>query len=139
MAITSEPLSEKHVRIVSNPLLRAFLLSCGWIFTVLAFLGAILPLVPTTPFLLVAAACFYRSSDRFYKWIMFNKIFGHYLMDYKAGKGIPMHVKVMALVFTWASTMVSAFFFVPWLWLKILLVMISVAITIHLSWIKTRK
>jgi len=131
---------EKHfkVPVLSNPLLRRILFTCGWFFTVLAFLGAILPLVPTTPFLLVAAACFYRSSGKFYHWIMYNKMFGHYLRDYKSGKGIPLRVKIMALAFTWISTLVSVLFFIPFLWLKILVIALSAAVTVHLALVRTR-
>lgn len=133
--------SGKHINVplVKNPLLRSLLFVSGWIFTLLALLGAILPLVPTTPFLLAAAACFYRSSGRFYGWIMHNKYFGHYLQNYKEGKGIPLKVKVVALAFTWVSTLVSAIFFIPWLWLKILVLSISAGITIHLALVKTAK
>ncbi|MDD4555305.1 MAG: YbaN family protein [Bacteroidales bacterium] len=120
-------------------LIRVICLCAGWLFTVLAFLGVFLPLLPTTPFLLGAAACFYRSSDRFYHWIMDNKYFGHYLRNYKAGRGIPLRIKILALAFTWSSTLFSAIFIVPWLWLKIFLIAISVAVTIHLSVIKTSR
>jgi len=120
-------------------LIRVICLCAGWLFTVLAFLGVFLPLLPTTPFLLGAAACFYRSSDRFYHWIMDNKYFGHYLRNYKAGRGIPLRIKILALAFTWSSTLFSAIFIVPWLWLKIFLIAISVSITIHLSVIKTSR
>ncbi len=123
----------------SSFLIRVICLCAGWLFTVLAFLGFFLPLLPTTPFLLGAAACFYRSSDRFYHWIMDNKYFGHYLRNYKAGKGIPLRIKILALAFTWSSTLFSAIFIVPWLWLKIFLIAISVAVTIHLSVIKTSR
>jgi uncharacterized membrane protein YbaN (DUF454 family) len=118
---------------------RTILLAGGWFFTFLAFVGLLLPLVPTTPFLLAAAACFYRSSDRFYNWIMNNRYFGHYLREYQSGRGIPMRVKILTLTFTWTSTLVSVLFFVPWLWLKIMLVTISLAVTIHLIRIKTHK
>jgi hypothetical protein len=126
-------------RIIANPVARYLVMACGWFFTVLAFFGAMLPILPTTPFLLLAAACFYRSSGKFYQWIMYNKLFGHYLRDYKAGMGVPVRVKVTTLVFTWISSMVSVIFFIPYLWLKILVIAISAAITIHILLIRTRK
>lgn len=125
-------------KMIKNPVVRSVVFVFGWVFVFLAMLGAILPLIPTTPFLLAAAASFYRSSDRFYHWIMTNKLFGHYLQDYKAGRGIPLHVKIMALSFSWLSTIVSIVFFIPWLWLKILVFALTSAITIHLLMIKTR-
>lgn len=125
--------------LVRNRFIRSLLLVAGWIFTFLAFLGAILPLVPTTPFLVVAAASFYRSSPRFYNMIMNNRWFGHYLQDYKNGRGIPLMVKVTALSFMWLSTLVSVLFFIPFLWLKILVIGFSTAVTVHLYFIKTKR
>ena len=53
----------------------------------LAFLGIFLPLLPTTPFLLLAAACYLRSSDRFYHWLIYHKWFGNYIRNYREGRG----------------------------------------------------
>ena len=128
----------QHTGVTKNKILKSLLILCGFFFTFLAILGAILPLVPTTPFLIMAAACFYRSSERFYHMIMYNKYFGHYLRDYKSGIGIPLRVKIMALVFTWTSTLVSVFVFIPFLWLEILVVVVNLAITVHLLLVKTK-
>jgi uncharacterized membrane protein YbaN (DUF454 family) len=123
---------------IKNPVIRTVVLAFGWVFVFLALLGAILPLIPTTPFLVAAAAAFYRSSDKFYHWIMTNRLFGHYLQDYKAGRGIPLRVKITALSFSWLSTIISIIFFIPWLWLKILVFAITSAITVHVLMMKTR-
>ena len=125
--------------IINNKFIRILLLVCGFLFTFLAFLGAILPLLPTTPFLIVAAACFVRSSERFYRMIMYNRIFGHYLRDYRSGKGIPFQVKITALLFLWSSTLLSVFLFIPFLWLEILVISINAGVTVHLFMIKTKK
>ena len=121
-----------------SKIIRVLLISCGFFFTFLAILGAILTLLPTTPFLIAAAACFYRSSEKFYNLIMYNRYFGHYLRDYKSGMGIPLRVKIMALVFTWTSTLVSVFLFIPYLWLEILVIAVNLAITAHLVFVKTK-
>jgi uncharacterized membrane protein YbaN (DUF454 family) len=125
--------------LAKNRIVRIVLLGCGFLFALLALLGALLPLLPTTPFLLVSAACFYRSSAKFYHLIFYNPLFGHYLRDYKEGRGVPLRVKALALTFTWSSTIVSVIFFIPWLWLKILVIAISAAITVHVLMIRTRK
>ena len=125
--------------ITRNRFLRLILLACGFLFTFLAILGAILPLVPTTPFLIVAAACFYRSSEKFYRLIMYNRYFGNYLRDYKSGKGIPLKVKIMTLIFLWVSTLLSVFVFIPYLWLEILVIAINTAITVHILFLNTKK
>jgi len=125
--------------VVKNRFVRILLLMAGWFFVSLAIAGAVLPLVPTTPFLLIAAACFYRSSSRFYQWLMNNKLFGKYIRDYKEKKGVPLNVKLVALIFLWASILVSAFILAPILWLQILLITIAVAVTVHIALIKTKR
>jgi len=125
--------------VVKNRFVRMLLLIAGWFFLSLAIVGAVLPLVPTTPFLLIAAACFYRSSSRFYHWLLNNKFFGKYIRDYKEKKGVPLNVKLVALIFLWASILVSAFILVPILWLQILLITIAVAVTVHIALIKTKR
>ena len=129
---------DKAPRVAKNKIIRNVLIACGFFFTFLAILGAILPLLPTTPFLVAAAACFYRSSARFYNMIMNNPYFGHYLRDYKAGKGIPLRVKILSMGFLWASTLVSLIFFIPYLWLKILVSGITLAVSLHIYLIRTK-
>ena len=126
-------------KVIKNRPLRLLLMACGFLFLFLAFLGAILPVVPTTPFLLVAAACFYRSSEKFYNFIMNNKHFGKYLRDYKSGAGIPLNIKIVTLSSLWISTLVSIYFFIPYSWLKILVFIINIIITIHIYRFKTKK
>jgi uncharacterized protein len=125
--------------IIQNKFLRSLVLGCGFLFTFLAILGAILPLLPTTPFLIVAAACFHRSSPRFYLMIMSNRYFGHYLRDYKLGKGIPPGVKIVAVTFLWFSSLISVFCFIPFLWLKVLVMTMVLGVTIHIYLIRTKK
>jgi uncharacterized membrane protein YbaN (DUF454 family) len=129
---------KQEVNIIRNPVLRALMLGLGFLFMFLAVLGAILPVVPTTPFLLATAFFFFRSSARFYHWLMYNRLFGQYLQNYKSGKGIPLKIKLLALSFTWTSTLVSVIFFIPWLWLSVLVIGINIAVTVHLFRVKSR-
>lgn len=75
----------------------------GCIAVVLAILGIFLPLVPTTPFLLLASACFMRGSERLHRWLLNNPLFGEYLRNIEDKKGIPLRAKVVTLVLLWAS------------------------------------
>ncbi|MFZ0368907.1 MAG: YbaN family protein [Halobacillus sp.] len=95
------------------------LIIIGTISLILGVLGIVLPLLPTTPFLLLTAACYVRSSDRLYNWLMTNKWFGSYIENYKAGRGIPLKAKVSVLIMIWSSMLYSAFFIAPNLLLKI--------------------
>jgi len=118
---------------------RVVFIILGHLFTGLAVLGAILPLVPTTPFLLAAAACYSRGSQRFYNWLFTNRWFGHYLSDYKSGRGISLQVKIVALLFMWPPVLFSVIFIVPYLAVQIGMILLSLAISIHILWIKTKK
>lgn len=75
----------------------------GCIAVALAVLGIFLPLLPTTPFLLLASACFIRGSERMHQWLMNNRLFGEYLRNIEARRGIPMRAKVVALALMWPS------------------------------------
>lgn len=123
--------------VLRNPVLRILLLAAGWILVGFALLGIVLPLLPTTPFLLLAAACFYKSSSRFYRWLFSNSYFGNYLQDYKEKKGVPVKVKLGALLFLWTSLFVSVYL-IPILWLRLLLMAIGIAVTLHLLMIRTK-
>ena len=86
-----------QVKEVKNPLLRVLWVGLGCLFVGLGAIGAVVPGMPTTVFLVLAAACFIRSSQRLYDWLISNKTFGPYLKDYREGKGIPRRAKVLAL------------------------------------------
>lgn len=75
----------------------------GFLAVLLGIIGIFLPLLPTTPFLLLAAACFARGSDRMHRWLMEHRMFGSYLRDYYEGRGIPARAKVLAMVMMWSS------------------------------------
>ena len=81
----------------SNPIIKVLWIIAGSIFVVLGGLGVLLPGLPTTPFLILAAACYIRSSQRPYDWLIANETFGPYLKDYREGKGIPRRAKKIAL------------------------------------------
>ena len=76
----------------------------------LGCIGIILPILPTTPFLLLSVACYYKSSERMHSWLLNNKLFGSYIRNYKEGNGIPLKTKILTLVFLWAAISYSAFF-----------------------------
>lgn len=103
----------------------------GSIAVALAILGIFLPLLPTTPFLLLASACFARGSTRMHGWLLNNKVFGTYIRDYEQGKGIPAKAKVSALTLLWASLAFSAFQ-VHAIALKAMLLAIGIGVTIYL-------
>ncbi len=118
---------------------RTFLIFSGHIFVGLGIIGAILPLMPTTVFLLLAATCYAHSSPRFYHWLLHNRYFGRLIKDYKENRGTPLSVKITSIFVLWVTITISIFSTsMPW-YVGALLVAIAVAVTIHLVMIKTYK
>jgi len=116
---------------------KTLLLACGTLCVALATLGIFLPVLPTTPFLLLAAACYAKSSQRFYNWLLTNRWFGRYIENYRQGRGITLRHKIITIALLWLTIGYAAWFVVsPW-WGKVILMGIATVVTIHLAWIKT--
>ncbi|TRM11320.1 DUF454 domain-containing protein [Lentibacillus cibarius] len=100
---------------------KAFLIIAGSVSLVLGVLGIILPLVPTTPLLLLAAACYVRSSPSLYAWLISNKYFGSYIQNYRNGNGIPLKAKMIGIFLLWIAMGYSILFVIPLLSVKFFL------------------
>jgi hypothetical protein len=119
---------------------RAVFFVAGTVSLAFGAIGVVLPILPTTPFLLLALACYCRSSERMTNWVLTNKYFGSYIRRYKEGKGIPLKTKILALAALWITISYSAFFIVNKLWaVQLILFAISIAVTIHLIKLPTYK
>lgn len=105
----------------------------------LGIIGLLLPLVPTTPFLLLSAACYARGSEKFHSWLLNHRWFGSYLRDYLSGAGIPLKAKVSAIVLIWISIAVTGLFVVTLLWARIVLIVIASGITLYLIYLPTQR
>lgn len=114
-----------------------FLMSLGVLATVVGLIGVVVPLLPTTPFLLLAAALFVRSSDTLYNRLISNRLLGGFIRDYRERRGVSARTKVVALAALWGVIGYSALVAVSTLWLRLLLAGIAVAVTIHLLRMKT--
>ncbi|MDH3309671.1 MAG: YbaN family protein [Gammaproteobacteria bacterium] len=113
-----------------------FLLGLG--FVALGVAGIFLPVLPTTPFMLLAAACFARSSERFYRWLLNHRVFGATVREWQQHRSIPRRTKWVAII-TMATTLaVSVVYFVPHAELQVVLVLFGVALAIYLYRIPSR-
>jgi uncharacterized membrane protein YbaN (DUF454 family) len=92
--------------------------------------------LPTTPFLLLAAACFVRSSRRFYLWLVNHPRLGPWIRDYLEGNGIPLKGKVYALGLMWASIGLSCYL-VPLLWAHAFMLTSAVLVSLYILRQKT--
>lgn len=120
-------------------IVKALLIIIGIIAMTLGVIGIFLPLLPTTPLLLLAAACFIRSSEKLYMFIINNKHFGVYIRDYREGKGIPKKTKVIAIGLLWISIGISVIYAITNIFLRIMLTIVASAVTVHIVKIKTKK
>lgn len=123
--------------LVKNNFLRWILICGGWMAIVSGVIGIFLPLVPTVPFVLLAAACFARSSERFHTWLIEHNYLGPLVRDYLNGSGIPLRARRIAIGMVWVSCTASTFLFVQAFWLKITLMSIAAGITLYLLSIPT--
>lgn len=118
-------------------MIRKLYLIGGFISLFLAFWGALLPLLPTTPFLLLAGFCFSRSSEKMHRWLHTNRVFGQYLKDYEEKRGIPLKIKILVLSFLWLSFLLTALFITQHIIPMILLPLMATIVTIHILRYKT--
>jgi hypothetical protein len=108
----------------------------GSIAVLLAILGVFLPLLPTTPFLLLACACYFRGSPRMYRWLVRNRILGTYILNFQSGRGIPLRAKIVSLLLTWASLSFSIYIMEAMV-VKLILVAIGIAVSLIILRMKT--
>jgi uncharacterized membrane protein YbaN (DUF454 family) len=116
---------------------KAVLIFFGTICVGLGVLGMFLPLMPTTVFLLLAAYCYSKSSEKFHTWLLSNRLFGKYISNYKAGNGISLRQKWTTTIFLWASIGFSIWMIGAAFWVTLLLLAIAIGVTVHLFMIKT--
>jgi uncharacterized protein len=132
---TTSPSKVKKHRIV-----RGLLIVAGTLSLALGAIGLFLPILPTTPFLLLSAACYMRSSERLHDWLINNRWFGEYIKNYQSGKGIPMKTKIIALSVMWLAIIYSTCFVVNEIMVaQIALLLIAAGVSIHLIRLPTFK
>jgi len=119
--------------------MKMIFIALGSLFVFLGIIGIALPLVPTTPFLLLAAACYAKGSEKCYNWLFNHRWFGEYLRNYRDGKGIPLKAKVTMLIFLWLTISLSAGFIIDIQWVQIMLIGIATAVTAQMYYLPTFK
>lgn len=117
--------------------MRILFILLGSLSLVLAVVGIFLPLLPTTPLLLLAAALYLRSSPRLYEWLLNHKYLGSYIRNFREYRAIPLRAKIVSVTLIWVTLLYCALWVVPQIWIKILLIGLAVALTIHILSFKT--
>ena len=113
-------------------LIRSLWVAAGTFSLALGIIGIFLPLLPTTPFLLLSAACYFKGSKRMHEWLLDNRWFGHYIRSYREGKGVPPRVKILSISSLWVTIGYSAIFAVNIAIIRIILALIAIGVTIHI-------
>lgn len=129
--------SNPHFGKKLHPVKRRLYIFAGVVSFLLGMLGIPLPLLPTTPFLLLSAWLFARSSERFYNWLINHRYFGRYIRDYREKGGVGVSVKVGAVALLWVTIGISACLAVESWWVRVLLLLIAIGVSIHILSLKT--
>ena len=111
----------------------------GILSLVLGIIGIFVPLLPTTPFLLLSAALFFRSSPRLYNWLINQKHLGPYIRNFREYRAIPLRAKIISVSLIWITMIYCIVFIVPYIWIKITLLGIAIGTTWHILSYKTLK
>jgi hypothetical protein len=123
---------------VDKTIFRKWLLvTLGILSVVLGMVGVFVPVLPTTPFLLLAAGCFMRSSPRLYNWLIHHKWFGDYIRHYREHRAVTLKSKIIALVMLWGVIGYTAFGVIDNWWIRGVLGVIAVGVTLHLLHLRT--
>jgi uncharacterized membrane protein YbaN (DUF454 family) len=116
---------------------RLMLIAAGLICVGLGALGIILPGLPTTPFLLLAAYCFARSSEHFHSWLLDHRWFGSYVRNFEEGRGMTRRAKASTLLILWLSFGITIVFFVPVVWGQVGMLLMAAAVSTYIMRLPT--
>lgn len=127
-----------EMRRASSPGVRLFFLALGTVFFVIGLVGVVMPVLPTTPFMLLAAGCYARASARFYNWLMNHPAFGPTLVEWRRHRAIPYRTKLWAIALMSLTLASSIVFFVEPLWAKAALALLGVGLAVWLYRVPSR-
>lgn len=117
--------------------MKYILVFLGTLSLALGVVGIFLPVLPTTPFLLLAAALYMRSSDRLYNWLLTHPYLGEYIRNFREYKAIPMRVKVVSVSLVWITLLFCAVYVAKEWWMSLLFITIAIGVSIHILHYKT--
>ena len=132
-------ITETSAVTVNNKIIKALLIISGSISLTLGITGIFLPILPTTPFLLLSAFCYARSSEKFYLHLINSRYLGSYIRNYREYKAITLKIKITSVSMLWITILLSVFVFTEIIYVRILLLLIACAVTVHILTIKTLK
>lgn len=120
-------------------MMKALYIGIGTFSLGIGIIGIVVPLLPTTPFLLLSAACYAKGSEKMYHWFINIRWIGNAIKNYHEGKGISMNAKIISIIFLWTTITVSMILMWPNTLFQLLLIIIATGITYHIISLKTMK
>jgi len=128
-----------QLNVKENRLIRYLWIIFGFLMVAMGILGAILPVVPGTVFFLIAAFCFAKSSEKFYKMLIHNKYVGPHLQNYLEDRFIPVKTKIIIISSIWISITASAFYALEVIWQRVIMFLIAIGVTIYIVMYRSKK
>lgn len=119
--------------------MKYFYISLGFVSLILGIIGMFLPILPTTPFLLLTAWSWLKSSDKLYEKLMAHPRLGEYIRDFQINKCIPLKTKIISVSMLWITILLSIIYATDMLWLRILLFIIASGVSVHILSFKTKR
>jgi uncharacterized membrane protein YbaN (DUF454 family) len=117
---------------ISERIQRIIFTIFGTLFLILGAIGVFIPVLPTTPFLLLAAACYLRGSERMHRWMINNRVFGDFIRNYMEGRGISPRQKLIIIIFLWVMIIISIYYLIDVFLLRILVLFVAIVISAHI-------
>lgn len=118
---------------------RIIYIILGSLFLILGAIGIFVPVLPTTPFWLLTTWFYLHSSEKLYNRAMDNRYFGSYVRNYMVDKAIPLRSKIISVLVMWLSAILTSVYLLEYLWMKILLILVSIGVTWHILSFPTKK
>ena len=119
--------------------MKYLLIILGSICLALGVIGIFLPLLPTTPFLLLTAALYFRSSEKLYQWLIQQKHLGSYIRNFREYRAIPLRAKIISVSMVWITLIYCTITISEQIWVKSLFIILAIGITWHILSYKTLK
>jgi uncharacterized membrane protein YbaN (DUF454 family) len=123
---------------MSSALRRYLFIALGTLCLAVGIIGIFTPILPTTPFLLLAALCYANSSARFHRWLLNNRVFGGYIRNYTEGRGVPLKLKLFTIALLWVTIGISIWLVANTI-VTVILLLVAVGVSLHIAFIRARK